>query len=208
MSTKIAAIIPAFNEQSRIAEVISGVSQFVDEIVVVDDGSRDDTALIARKSGAKVVSLPENRGYVAALKAGFEAADSDVVVTLDADGEFSPGYIPLLVAPVLAGEAEMTQGHRDIIPRPSERLLTWVAGLRGNVGDSGTGLRAIRTGLAKSLDIKGACICGVLSLEVLRRGGRIVEVPIRLKSVDKPRKVAWFHVRQFFFLLPWLWKKS
>ena len=207
MCKKVTAIIPAFDEESRIADVISAVSEFVDEVIVVNDGSRDETARVARESGAKLVSFSENRGYIVALKAGFENADSDVVVTLDADGEFSPAYIPRLVRPVLDGEAEMVQGHRNIVPRPSERVLTWVASLKGTVGDSGTGLRAIKTELAKSLNIEGACICGVLSLEVLQRGGRIVDVPIELKFVDKPRKIAWFHVRQFFFLLPWLWAK-
>jgi glycosyltransferase involved in cell wall biosynthesis len=207
MPPNVTAIIPAFNEEARISHVIQGVVSLVDEVIVVNDGSRDDTARIAKSAGAMVVSLPQNQGYIAALKAGFKAASGDIVVTLDADGEFSPGYIPLLVAPVAAGAAEMTQGHRGLVPRPSERFLTWLASRKRAVGDSGTGLRAIKTDLAKSLRIEGACICGVLSLEVIKRGGRIVEVPIELVSVDKPRKIAWFHLRQLFYLLPWLWKK-
>lgn len=207
MQPKVSAVIPAFNEQDRIATVVRGVATNVDEVIVVDDGSSDETAHRAREVGAVVISLPLNQGYIAALKAGFKAATGDVIVTLDADGEFSGDDIPLLLAPVLAGEAEMTQGCRNMIPRPSERFLTWLAGLKGKVGDSGTGMRAIKADIAKSLDIRGACICGVLSLEVLRFGGRILDVPIELKTVDKPGKIAWFHIRQFFYLLPWLWKK-
>lgn len=101
----------------------------------------------------------------------------------------------------------MVQGHRDFIPRPSERVITWLAQRKANVGDSGTGLRALRTNLAKTLKINGMCICGVFSLEVASKGGRIVEIPITLQKIEKPRKVAWFHFRQLFFILPWLLRK-
>ena len=74
------------------------------------------------------------------------------------------------------------------------------------MGDSGTGLRAIRTNLAKSLDIRGACICGILSLEVVSKGGRIVEIPIVLQQTNKPRKIAWFHLKQLVYLFPWIFK--
>ena len=207
MRRSVAAVIPAFNEESRIASVVADTSSYVDEVIVVDDGSSDGTGSVAARAGAEVITISGNQGYIAAIKAGFRKATADVVVTLDADGEFSPIYIPALVGPVLAGEAEMVQGHRDVVPRPSERFLTWLANLKHDVGDSGTGLRAIDTPLAQSLEIKGACICGVLSLEVVKRGGRILDVPIKLKATDKSRKVAWFHIRQFFFLVPWLWSK-
>ena len=101
----------------------------------------------------------------------------------------------------------MVQGHRNTVPRPSERFLTWLARKKTNVGDSGTGLRAIRAPLAKSLEINGACICGVLSLEVASKGGRILEIPVRLQQTKKHRKIAWFHLAQFFYLVPWLLKK-
>jgi len=207
MRKSVAAVIPAFNEESRIASVVAETSMYVDEVIVVDDGSSDGTAGAAAQAGAEVVALSENQGYIAAIKAGFRKATAEVVVTLDADGEFSPDYIPALVGPVLAGEAEMVQGHRDVVPRPSERFLTWLANFKHDVGDSGTGMRAMDTQLARSLEIKGACICGVLSLEVAKRGGRILDVPIELKATDKSRKVAWFHIRQFFLLVPWLWSK-
>ena len=101
----------------------------------------------------------------------------------------------------------MVQGQRNTIPRPSERFLTWLAQRKTYVGDSGTGMRAIRSDLAKSLEIRGACICGVLSMEVASKGGRIVEIPISLQIINKSRKIAWFHFKQLFYLLPWLLKK-
>lgn len=204
---KVTAVIPAYNEADRIAKTLNQVKPFVDEIIVVDDASTDNTAHIANQSGAKVLVQSENRGYIDTIKYGFSQANGEVIITLDADGEFPARVIPDLIKPITEGYADMVQGHRDSIPRPSERFLTWIAMRIANVGDSGTGMRAIRASMAKSLEIKGACICGVLSLEVASKGGRILEIPIRLQKVNKPRKIAWFHIRQIFYLIPWIFKK-
>lgn len=204
---KLTAVIPAYNEAERIIETLEKVKPFVDEIIVIDDASTDNTAEFARLHGATVFVQTENKGYIEAIKYGFREASGEIVITLDADGEFSPDVIPELVKPVIDGDADMVQGHRDIVPRPSERFLSWLAQLKANVGDSGTGMRAMRAGLARELEIKGACICGVLSLEVIAKGGRLKELPITLEKITKPRKTAWFHFRQFFYLLPWLLQK-
>lgn len=201
---KITAVIPAYNEADRIVNTLKQVKPFVDEIIVVDDASQDATTDLAKQFGATVITQKINKGYINAIKCGFKNAKGDIVITLDADGEFSAEDIPDLVEPIMNGSADMVQGHRDYIPRPSERFLTWMAQKKINVGDSGTGLRAIRAPLARSLAIRGACICGVLSLEVASKGGRIAEIPIMLQQTSKPRKIAWFHIRQFFYVLPWI----
>lgn len=203
----ITAIIPAYNEAARIIGTLDRVKPHVDEIIVIDDASTDNTAALARQSGSKVLTHASNRGYISAIKYGFREAKGDIVVTLDADGEFAADDIPRLVKPIIEGNADMVQGRRPRIPRPSERFLTWLAQRKAKVGDSGTGLRALRTDLAKSLQLDGACICGVFSLEVIARSGKIVEIPVTLQPTEKPRKIAWFHLRQFFFILPWLFKK-
>lgn len=190
----------------RIADTLDKIKPYVDEMIVVDDASSDDTADIARKHGAKVITQTTNKGYIDTIKRGFGEARGDIVVTIDADGEFPPHDIPELVKPVINGSADMVQGHRSNIPRPSERVLTWLAQRKANVGDSGTGMRAIRTELAKTLEIKSACICGVLSLEAASKGARIIEVPISLNKIKKPRKIAWFHIKQLLYLMPWLIK--
>lgn len=205
---RITAVIPAFNEAGRIGETVRAVALYVDEILVVDDGSLDGTAEEAQKAGARVLRQDGNHGYIAAIKRGFVEADGEIVVTIDADGEFPPEFIPDLVQPILNGEADMVQGRRDIVPRPSEHFLTWMANLKAPVGDSGTGLRAIRTDLARRLTLKGACICGIFSLEVVAMGGRIKEIPVCLQPIAKPRRIAWYHLKQIFFLLPWLIKRS
>ena len=204
---KVTAVIPAHNEADRIARTLENVKPFVDEIIVIDDASEDQTGDIAERHQAIVLTHSEKRGYIEAIKYGFQEASGEVIITLDADGEFSPEYIPDLVKPIVNGAADMVQGHRNIIPRPSERFLTWLAMKKAEVGDSGTGMRAIRTDLAKSLEIKGACICGVLALEAISKGGRIIDVPITLQKINKPRKIAWFHIRQLFYIIPWIFKK-
>ena len=82
-----------------------------------------------------------------------------------------------------------------------------MASLRGPVGDSGTGMRALRTDLARRLELRGMCICGIFALEVLALGGRIAEVPITLQPIAKPRRIAWYHLRQLLYLLPWLLRR-
>jgi glycosyltransferase involved in cell wall biosynthesis len=201
---RVTAVLPAYNEAGRVGHTVRQVAPYVDEVLVIDDGSRDATACEAEAAGARVIRQGQNQGYIAAIKTGFAAAAGDIVVTIDADGEFAATNVPALIAPIVALEADMVQGRRSSVPRPSERALTFLAGLRAPVGDSGTGLRALRTDLARELSLKASCICGIFALEVVYLGGTIKEVPIYLQPVDKPRKIAWFHMKQFFYLLPWL----
>ncbi len=100
----------------------------MDETLVVDDASTDDTGTRSRAAGATVLTQSNNRGYIAAIKRGFRAVDTDIVVTIDADGEFPPDRIPPLVRPMCKGETDTFQGHRGTIVRPSEQFLTWLAG--------------------------------------------------------------------------------
>ncbi len=203
----VTAVLPAFNEAGRVGKTVAALHGIVDEILVIDDASSDTTAQEARTAGARVLTQPANQGYIAAIKRGFAEAQGEIVVVVDADGEFPVAAIPDLVAPIRAGQADMVQGHRDLVPRPSERVLTWLAGLRGPVGDSGTGIRALRTELARRLRLEGVCICGIFALEVLANGGVIAEIPVKLQTIQKPRRIAWFHIRQFLILLPWLLRR-
>ena len=188
----------------RCRSTIQRAAAFADEVIVIDDGSQDDTAKIACEAGARVIQQLANQGYIAAIKRGFSEAYGDIVVTIDADGEFPPEVIPSLVALIQQDNADMVQGARSMIPRLSERILNWLANRVTPIGDSGTGLRAIRTDLARQLEIRGACICGVLALEASTQGARIVDIPVALEKVIKPRRIAWYHIRQFFYILPWL----
>jgi glycosyltransferase involved in cell wall biosynthesis len=201
----VSVIIPAHNEALRIAGVIQAALDHVNEVIVVDDGSRDDTAEVAKNAGAHVIRQP-NQGYIAAIKRGFSEARGDIVVTLDADGEHDPTDIPSLITPILVGEADMVSGRRTQIARPSERFLNWLTNFQVPIEDSGTGLRALRRDLALKLTLSGKCICGIFVLEAAYHGARIVEVPITLRRIEKPRRPAWYHLRQVVYVVQWLVK--
>lgn len=194
---KVAAVIPAYNEEERIGEVVEETEEYVDRVIVVDDGSTDLTTEVSEDAGAEVIGHGENRGYLTALKTGFEAVEEDIVVTLDGDGENDPADIPQLLKPIEEDEADLVLGRREKIPRISERFLTFLAGIH----DSGTGFRAIRSELAKALELPGVCPCGTFALEANGLGVRIEEVPVRTRETGKERKVAWKHFIQFWFVL-------
>ena len=200
---KISVVIPAYNEAQRLAPVVEGALKYADEVVVVDDGSRDDTVAVAEAAGARAVRQ-QNAGYIAAVKRGFREAQGDVIVTMDADGEHCPEDIPRLVEPILNDEVDLVLGVRSDIPRPSERFVNWLTNLKVRVSDSGTGFRALRRDLALELKLEGRCICGISVLEPATMGARIVEVPITLNTVDRRRRTAWYHVPQIWYVLKWL----
>ncbi|MBC7090218.1 MAG: glycosyltransferase family 2 protein, partial [Methanobacteriaceae archaeon] len=109
---RIAALIPAYNEELTIGTIILLCREYVDEVIVVDDGSTDRTAKVAEAAGARVIRHEKNRGKGAALKTGFKATDADVIVTLDGDGQHNPNEIPKLVRPIIDGMADIVNGSR------------------------------------------------------------------------------------------------
>ncbi|MBT1072574.1 glycosyltransferase family 2 protein [Geobacter chapellei] len=110
-------LIPAYNEASRIAQVVLSIKKICPylDVVVISDGSSDDTAKIARNIGAVVLSHPFNMGYGVAIQTGYKYAlanNYDYLVQLDADGQHDPSCIPALLAPVQSGEADIAIGSR------------------------------------------------------------------------------------------------
>ncbi len=113
-SSKIAVVIPALDEEQAIGRVIADIPDFVDEIMVVDNGSCDATAAVARAAGARVVSEPE-RGYGAACLAGIAALNApDIIVFLDGDYSDDPAQMAALVEPILRAEADLVIGSRTL----------------------------------------------------------------------------------------------
>ncbi len=204
----VSVIIPAHNEAARIGPVVRAALQYADEVLVVDDGSADGTGTVAEMAGARVIRQA-NAGYIAAVKRGFREAQGEVVVTMDGDGEHRAKDIPRLVAPILSGEADLVLGARPHVARFSERFLNWLTRLRvKEISDTGTGFRALRRDLALRLELRGRCICGISILEPVALGARVVETPIALSRTDKPRRVAWFHLPQVWYVLRWLLQGS
>ena len=162
----------------------------MDEIIVINDCSSDNTADVAKRLGARVLSNEANIGYIESIKRGFKHAQGEIIVTLDADGEHNPEEIPDLVKPLLENKADLVLGKREKIQRISERLLNWLTQFKVKVQDSGTGFKAIKKELALKLNLKGKCICGIFVLEAQSFGAQIAEVPIHINPVEKKRKTT------------------
>jgi glycosyltransferase involved in cell wall biosynthesis len=118
---RVLIVVPAYNEQRNIGRVIGGVREAVlaADVLVVNDGSSDGTALMARQAGATVISLPFNLGYGVALQAGFKYAlerGYDYVVQMDADGQHEPASVLDLIAEVRKGTADVVLGSRFLGP--------------------------------------------------------------------------------------------
>lgn len=109
-------IVPAFNEAAAIGSVVAGIREHFDgDVVVIDDGSEDDTARLAREARAVVLHHPCNLGIGAAVQTGYLYAlerGYDIVIRQDGDGQHDPAQIPLLLGPLLAGEADIVVGSR------------------------------------------------------------------------------------------------
>ncbi len=196
-SMKISAVIPAYNEKKRIHKVLEETEPYVDEIIVIDDHSKE----MIKHDKARVLRNEKNLGYIRSIKRGFEEAEGDIIVTLDADGEHDPRFIPLLVKPILEGRAEVVFGKRNYIPRLSERLISKMVKRRVGAEDTGTGFRAVKRDIAVELKLKGKCTCGIFALEAHQRGARITEVSAPTRETDKPRGIAWDHFAQIFMVL-------
>jgi glycosyltransferase involved in cell wall biosynthesis len=136
---RVVAAIPCHNEEQFIADIVRSVKQHVHQVVVVDDGSSDDTSKAAEAAGALVVRHGSNRGPGVAYRSCFKAAselDADVLVTLDGDGQHLPEELPRVLAPLLRGEADLVIGSRFLdhyeIPRYRKfgiDVITWLYNL-------------------------------------------------------------------------------
>src|SRR5260370_161466 len=135
MTERVMVLIPAFNASKSVGDVIRATREIVRVVVVVNDGSRDDTASVARAAGAEVIDHPQNRGKGGALKTGFAHAIKngyDVVVTLDADGQHLPREIPKFLKSREETKADLIIGGRshlfgEMLPRRrrANRFSAW-----------------------------------------------------------------------------------
>ncbi len=188
---KTVAIIPAFNEEKRVAAVVRGTRRHVDGVLVVDDGSSDGTLMAAKKAGADVMRLPRNRGVGAATREGAEFAISRMkaqrIVLLDADGQHNPADIPLLLRKLDEGfdiAFTFRKPHRrmPIVKRFGNWWLTFSTRLLSgvNVADSQSGFKAMTAGAFGRMRLRTERygICSEIVFEAGRRGLKYCEVPI------------------------------
>jgi glycosyltransferase involved in cell wall biosynthesis len=198
---RTAALLPAYNEERNIAKVLARASSHVDRLVVIDDGSEDDTGLIAEKLGALVIRHSRNLGKGAALKDGFEWArsnDIDAIVTIDADGQHDPEDIPRLLGPILSGESDIVVGQRPTksegmtVPRRfARKTLDSLTSARkgGTLVDSQSGFRAYSQNGFSLVQIHewGMGVDSEILLEAKRIGLRIHQVSVGARYCQSKR---------------------
>ncbi len=196
----IVAVIPAYNEGVAIGSVVLGALQYADRVIVVDDGSKDETAKLAELAGAQVIRMEENGGKAKALIAGLKAAEKlgcQVAVALDGDGQHRSEDILSVAIPVLNGDADLMIGSRFIgkekdIPRYrviGQKIINSLsnAGSKTKVTDSQSGLRALGTNALKNLNFasNGYNVESDMITHFAAKGLTIKEVPIEV-SYDVP----------------------
>lgn len=195
---KVAVGIPAFNVEMTVAKVIVRARRHSDLVVVVDDGSTDDTALIARSLGAVIISHERRMGYGAAIKSCFEAArnlGADVLVTLDADGQHDPDEMPRLLASIKDNSADIVVGSRfpgmqDAGQAPRYRalgirLLTSLTDTASHsqLTDAQCGFRAYNRNAFEHIlpTEQGMGVGSEILMKSFEENLRVVEVPVSVK---------------------------
>jgi glycosyltransferase involved in cell wall biosynthesis len=188
---RVLAGIPAYNEASYVGSIILQARQYVDEVIVVDDGSTDNTARIAELAGATVIRHKQNKGYGAAIQSILAEAkqkNPDVLVLLDADSQHNPNEIPTLIKAVSEGsdlaigsreaQKDKTPRYRRIgqkIVSRSTRLAS-----KANISDSECGFRAFSKKAISELELKasGMAVSSETIVCAAEKNLRITEVPI------------------------------
>lgn len=189
---KVSCVIPAYNEASKIKLVIEKVSPLVDEVIVVDDCSGDNTFTLITETSAVALHHPINRGQGASLQTGNDYALShgaDIVVHFDADDQFKAEEITSLVEPIKAGQADAVFGSRFLgsanfpfakrfIIMPLARFINRLFGIR--MSDPQSGFRALNKETLSQIKIenRGMAHCSEILYKVIKTKARVIEVPI------------------------------
>ena len=191
---KILVAMPAYNEERYIGSVILKARQYADEVIVLDDGSTDDTSEIARLAGATVIRHEENKGYGAAVQSLLAEAkkkNPDILILLDADSQHNPDEIPSLIKPIISEGSDLVVGSRKqqkvkIPPyrRAGQRVLSYFSSVlsREKLSDSESGFRVFSR---KAVDVlepheTGMAVSAETIADAARKGLKITEVPISI----------------------------
>lgn len=196
---KVVALIPALNEGHTVENVVKGALKYVDQVVVIDDCSEDNTADIARNAGAKVVTLKYRRRLGGVIRVGIEymkRIDPDIMVMLDCDGQHNPSDIPRIIEPILKGKANWVVGSRflnnhteasskakNIGRKLFSRIISLLTGRKFT--DAMSGYRALDRGSLQNLHLKfDYGYAPEMNIILCSEGYEVYEVSI----YDEPRK--------------------
>src|ERR1700687_207155 len=192
--------IPAYNEEKIIGDIVKRSKLYSDKVIVCDDGSTDNTAKIARESGAQVITHKKNDGYGAAIITLFDAArneDADIMITLDGDGQHNPDQIPFLANTLQENNVDVVIGSRfldNTSDTPGYRkrgikIITSAAnfGADFKVSDSQSGFRAYSKRAINSIHPTetGMTVSTEILLKISNKGLSVAEVPITVSYDGK-----------------------
>lgn len=211
----LSIIIPVYNEEKSIKKIIALVKKVdlshlntIKEIIVVDDGSKDNTVSVLKTvKGIKLVMHAKNQGKGAAIRTGIKYATGDIILIQDADLEYDPEDYPALIKPILDGKARVVYGSRRLLKANKQHsglsffiggvTLTWITnllyGLR--ITDEPTCYKVFEANVLKNIPLK--CkrfeFCPEVTAKVAKRKIRIYEVPIRYypRSAKEGKKIKW-----------------
>jgi len=195
---KIYIVIPAYNEGEIITETIKDVKKYYPDVIVVDDGSNDDTSDEAKSAGAEVLRHVINRGQGAALRTGIGYAlenGAGIIVTFDADGQFEAGEIEKMCRPIIDGESEVVLGTRfaggnripvkkSLLLKAATILTEIITGLE--LTDVHNGFRALSRKAAENIIIRQDRMAHASDIihEVARLKLKFKEIPVAVKYTD------------------------
>ena len=200
---QVIVAIPCFNEERFIGSVVLKARKYADKVLVIDDGSADASAEVARDAGATVYRHETNKGYGAAVRTALQKGreqKADVLVILDADGQHDPKYVPVLVKPILDGQADVVVGSRFLgeaqkVPfyrRLGQRALTVLTNLGSGhkLSDSQSGFRAYSAEALKVLNLSesGMSVSSEIQFAISKSGLKVIEVPIAVSYMDKAKR--------------------
>ena len=179
-------VIPAFNEGSTIEEVVNSAKKYVQNIIVVDDASLDNTYELSVKCGATVLRSPVNQGYDSSLEFGFSHAikqGATSILTIDADGQHPFYVIPQMINLVENENYEFVIGIRPNLPRFSEELFSFFTKIRFSINDITCGMKCYKANIFKKYGFKKKynSIGTYLALNALKNNHRSTEILINVK---------------------------
>jgi glycosyltransferase involved in cell wall biosynthesis len=205
---RVSFLIPAYNEEATIGEVLERIAalDLESDVVVVDDGSSDRTAEIAESHGATVIRKA-NGGKGSAIRVAIGAFDGDIAVIQDADMEYDPAEVPELIEPIVRGVADVVYGSRLRGGKAQRAYLFWhlvgnrflslLTGILYNttLSDMETGYKAFRAEVIRSLDLREDKF-GIepeITAKICKRKLRIYELPISYygRTADEGKKITW-----------------
>ncbi|HEX7714635.1 MAG TPA: glycosyltransferase family 2 protein [Bacillota bacterium] len=207
----VSILIPAYNEAKTIRDTVYAVKNLdkVDQIIVINDGSKDETSRLAGEAGAEVVDLAQNLGKGGALNFGLQYARGEIIGLLDADLGKSAAEVEKLLIPVLENKADMTigrfppaskKGGFGMVTSLAKKGIRWFTGLE--VASPLSGQRVMQRNVIESVTPfeSGFGVEVGLTIDVFRHGFRVKEVPVQMQHAETGRDLAGFLHRGHQFM--------